>query len=334
MKGIKKEIFVISISSIVLLALVVADVSIGTSNVSVREVINSVMGREVPLQTRTIVVEIRLVRVAAAFLAGVAVSVCGLIMQTFFRNPLAGPFVLGINSGASLGAAIFVIGFPVFASADGLSLEIGVAGAAWIGAGSVLLLVSLASHRLKNILAVLVLGMMFSSGIDAIVQVLQYFGNSTEIKSYVLWTMGSLGSVSSGQLPLLAGSVIFGIIIVVLAIKPLNLLLLGEEYAVSMGVNIKRTRYALYLATVLLAGTVTAFCGPIGFIGLASPHIARFVTGRSDHKILIPASAFTGAAAILICDMTSRLLVLPLNVMTSLLGIPVVLWIVLKHTAF
>lgn len=334
MKGIKKEIFVISISSIVLLALVVADVSIGTSNVSVREVINSVMGREVPLQTRTIVVEIRLVRVAAAFLAGVAVSVCGLIMQTFFRNPLAGPFVLGINSGASLGAAIFVIGFPVFASADGLSLEIGVAGAAWIGAGSVLLLVSLASHRLKNILAVLVLGMMFSSGIDAIVQVLQYFGNSTEIKSYILWTMGSLGSVSSGQLPLLAGSVIFGIIIVVLAIKPLNLLLLGEEYAVSMGVNIKRTRYALYLATVLLAGTVTAFCGPIGFIGLASPHIARFVTGRSDHKILIPASAFTGAAAILICDMTSRLLVLPLNVMTSLLGIPVVVWIVLKHKAF
>ena len=240
------------------------------------------------------------------------------------------PFVLGINSGASLGAALFVLGLPAAGIGNGLAGNLGLAGAAWIGAGAVMFLVAAVSHRMKDIMVVLILGMMFSSGIDALVQVMQFFSDSTSLKSYVLWTMGSLGSVSHSQLPLLAGAVLVGLLLAVISVKPLNMLHLGEEYAVTMGLNVRRTRYVIYSATVLLAGTVTAFCGPIGFIGLASPHIARFMTGRSDHRILLPCTALAGAVLMLLCDILSRLCSLPVNVMTSLLGIPIVIWIVLR----
>ena len=325
----KDKAFIL-LSVAVLLLLFALDLTTGSAEISPGDIIRTYAGGDVPPQTRSIVLEIRTVRAVTALLAGIAVSVCGLIMQTFFRNPLAGPFVLGINSGASLGAALFVLGLPAAGIGNGLAGNLGLAGAAWIGAGAVMFLVAAVSHRMKDIMVVLILGMMFSSGIDALVQVMQFFSDSTSLKSYVLWTMGSLGSVSHSQLPLLAGAVLVGLLLAVISVKPLNMLHLGEEYAVTMGLNVRRTRYVIYSATVLLAGTVTAFCGPIGFIGLASPHIARFMTGRSDHRILLPCTALAGAVLMLLCDILSRLCSLPVNVMTSLLGIPIVIWIVLR----
>lgn len=325
----KDKAFIL-LSVLVLFLLMGLDLTTGPAKISPGDIVRTFTGGDVPPQTKSIVLEIRTVRTVTALLAGIAVSVCGLIMQTFFRNPLAGPFVLGINSGASLGAAVFVLGVPAAGMGDGLAGNLGLAGAAWIGAGAVMLLVAAVSHRMKDIMVVLILGMMFSSGIDALVQVMQFFSDSTSLKSYVIWTMGSLGSVSLGRLPLLAGAVLAGLSLAVISVKPLNMLLLGEEYAVTMGLDVRRTRYVVYSATVLLAGTVTAFCGPIGFIGLASPHIARFMTGRSDHRILLPCTAIAGAVLMLLCDILSCLCALPVNVMTSLLGIPMVIWIVLR----
>lgn len=327
----RKGVIFVVVSLAALLMLLVADLVTGSSQIPVRDVLKAVTGGDVPSQTRTIVLEIRLVRVVTALLSGVAVSVCGLLMQTLFRNPLAGPFVLGVNSGASLGAALFVLGVPALRLGDSLLGNIGLAGAAWAGAGAVMLLVAAVSHRLKDIMIVLILGMMFSSGVDALVQVMQYFGDGASLKSYVLWTMGSLGTVSAGQLLLLAGPVFAGILLAGLSVKPLNLLLTGEEYAVTMGLDVKRTRSVIYAATVLLSGTVTAFCGPIGFLGLASPHLARFLSGQADHRVLLPCTALVGAVLMLVCDIVSRACALPVNVITSLLGIPVVVWIVLRN---
>lgn len=217
-----------------------------------------------------IVLNIRLIKAIVALLAGAALSVSGLQMQTLFRNPLAGPYVLGISSGASLGVALVVLA--------GIGSSIGIAGAAWVGAAVVLLVITAVGQRIKDIMVILILGMMFSSGVGAVVQILQYLSKEESLKAFVIWTMGALGDVTSGQLLILVPSVFAGLLLAVLTIKPLNLLLFGEEYAVTMGLNIRRSRSLLFLSTTLLAGTITAFCGPIGFIGLAMPHVTRMLS--------------------------------------------------------
>lgn len=329
MTGKKRLLFAV-FSPLVLCALILADMTAGAADIGMSGIIKSFTGGNVPDRTRTIILEIRGVRTASALLAGMAVSVCGLMMQTLFRNPLAGPYVLGINSGASLGAALFVLGIPAAWSGSSIIAGAGLAGAAWIGAGAVMAVMAIASARLKDIMTVLILGLMLSAGIDAMVQALQFFSDETALKSYVLWTMGTLGGVSSGQLPVMAAAVLSGAVLAGFSVKSLNLLLLGEEYAATMGLDVRTARNVIYASTVLLAGTVTAFCGPIGFLGLASPHIARFLTGTSDHRILLPGTAMTGAILMTACDILSKVSHLPVNVMTSLLGIPVVIWIVLK----
>ena len=326
-----RKILAAAVAPAVLLALVVADMTAGTAEIATEDIISVLAGRDVPWQTRQIVLEIRTVRTISALLSGMAVGVCGLVMQTLFRNPLAGPHVLGINAGASLGAALFVLGTPFLSGGMALTADIGLAGAAWAGAAAAMMIVAFASSRLRDIMTVLILGIMFSAGVDAIVQTLQFLGDNASLKSYVLWTMGSLGSVSSSQLPLLAAGVCAGLLLAVLCVKSLDLLLLGEEYAVTMGLDVRRTRHLIYLSAILLSGTVTAFCGPIGFLGLAAPHIARMLAGTSTHRRLMPWTAFTGAVLMLVCDIISRLWTLPVNVVTSLLGIPVVIWIVLKY---
>ena len=215
-----------------------------------------------------------------ALLAGAALSVSGIQMQTLFRNPLAGPYVLGISSGASLGVALVVLA--------GIGSSIGIAGAAWVGAAVVLRVITAVGQRIKDIMVILILGMMFSSGVGAVVQILQYLSKEESLKAFVIWTMGALGDVTSGQLLILVPSVFAGLLLAVLTIKPLNLLLFGEEYAVTMGLNIRRSRSLLFLSTTLLAGTITAFCGPIGFIGLAMPHVTRMLFQNSDHHVLLP----------------------------------------------
>ncbi|MBQ1939495.1 MAG: iron ABC transporter permease, partial [Alistipes sp.] len=305
--------------SLLAVALFVCDLVVGSVAIPLKEVWAALTGGEVAPATAKIVCDIRLVKALVALLAGAALSVSGLQMQTLFRNPLAGPFVLGISSGASFGVALLLLGAPLLGVAgSGFISTLGMAGAAWIGSALILVLIALVSRRIKDIMVILILGMMCSSGIDALVQILQYLSSEGALKSFVVWTMGSLGDVTSAQLALLVAAVALGGVLAVLAIKPLNLLLLGENYARTMGLSLHRSRLVIFLSTVLLAGTVTAFCGPVGFIGLAVPHVARMLFRAADHRTLIPATALTGSCVLLLCDVVSKWLTLPINTITAL----------------
>lgn len=313
-------------------ALFAADVAVGSVSIPLGEVWAAITGAECNPATAKIVREIRLMKAVAALIAGSALAVSGLQMQTLFRNPLAGPYVLGVSSGASLGVALFILGAPVLGFAGNAWLSsLGIAGAAWIGAAATLAAVAAVSTRIKDIMVILILGMMISSGVSAIVQILQYLSAEEALKSFIVWTMGSLGDVTSAQLALLLPAVAAGAALGIAAIKPLNMLLLGESYARSMGLDLRRARMTILLSTTLLAGSVTAFCGPIGFIGLAMPHVARTIFRNADHRTLMPATALTGAASLLLCDMTAKLLALPVNSITALLGIPIVVWVVVRN---
>ena len=304
-------------------SLFLLDLAVGAVNIPIRDVWAALTGGNCPPATEKIVLNIRLIKAVVALLAGAALSVSGLQMQTLFRNPLAGPYVLGISSGASLGVALVVLA--------GVGSSIGIAGAAWVGAAAVLIVITAVGRRIKNIMVILILGMMFSSGVGAVVQILQYFSHEESLKTFVIWTMGSLGDVTLPQLTLLGLSVAVGLLLAVLTIKPLNLLLFGEEYAVTMGLDIRRSRGLLFLSTTLLAGTITAFCGPIGFIGLAIPHVTRMLFQNSDHRVLLPGTILSGASILLFCDVISKIFTLPINAITALLGIPIVVWVVLRN---
>ena len=320
------------ILSILLVSLFVLDLLIGSIHIPLRDILGALFGGDVDASTRLIVLDIRLVKAIVAVLAGIALSVSGLQMQTLFRNPLAGPYVLGISSGASLGVAIFILGMPLLGIATNSTMSsIGTAGAAWLGSALILSFVASVSTRIKDIMVILILGMMISSGVSAVVQILQYLSNEEALKSFVIWTMGSLGDVTSSQLMLLLPAVLIGLVMSVAVIKPLNSLLLGEQYARTMGLNVRRSRYLIFLSTTLLAGTVTAFCGPIGFVGLAIPHIARMLFCNADHRVLLPATALCGAVVLLMCDIVSKWLTLPINTITALLGIPIVIWVVIRN---
>ena len=289
---------------ILTLLLFALDIALGSTSIPLPQVWAALTGGDCPPAVARIVIDIRLIKAIVALLAGAAVSVSGLQMQTLFRNPLAGPYVLGISSGASLGVALFLLGAPLFGLSPAMS-SLGIAGAAWVGSAVVLLVVGAVASRIKDIMVILILGMMFSSGISAVVQILQYLSRDESLKAFVIWTMGSLGDVTYSQLGILLPAVGVGLLLAVITIKPLNLLLFGEEYARTMGLDIKRSRALLFLSTTLLAGTVTAFCGPIGFIGLAMPHVARMLCRSADHRILVPGTILTGAAVLLLCDSLS-----------------------------
>ncbi len=323
-------IFLILAALVVLLFLL--DLAVGSVSIPLREVWAALTGAPCDSTTSDIVLKFRLTKAVTAVAAGAALAVSGLQMQTLFRNPLAGPHVLGINAGAGLGVALFLLGAPL-AGISGHSFlqSIGVAGAAWIGSAAVLIMVIAVSRRIKDIMVILILGMMFGSGVSAVVEMLQYLSSEAALKSFVVWSMGSLGDVTASQLMLLLPAVLLGLTLSVAAIKPLNMLLLGESYARTMGLNVRRTRSMLFLSTVLLAGTVTAFCGPVGFIGLAVPHLARMLFASADHRTLLPASLLVGSALLLVCDMLSKLLGFPINTVTALTGIPVVVLVVVRN---
>lgn len=322
-------IFVVLAALTALLLLV--DIGAGSVKLSIGQVADALLGRGDNPATAKIVVDIRLTKGIVAIIAGIALSVSGLQMQTLFRNPLAGPYVLGVSSGASLAVALFILGAPLTGGLSATAASLGMTGAALVGSAVVLALIAVAGRRLKDIMVVLILGMMVSSAISAIVQILQYMSSDEALKSFVIWTMGSLGNVTSDQLPILAVTVAVGLILAVATTKSLNLLLLGEEYAVTMGYDNRRGRTMVLISTALLAGSVTAFCGPIGFVGLALPHVARVAFGTADHRVLIPGAALTGAAVMLGCDIVSKLFVIPVNAVTALVGIPIVIWIVFRN---
>ncbi len=315
--------FLFIVLSLLLMALFIVDLAAGAADIPLLHVWAALTGGDCPAVTAKIVLDIRLVKAVVALTAGMALSVSGLQMQTLFRNPLAGPYVLGISAGASLGVAFVVLA--------GVASSLGIVGAAWAGAATVLAVIAAVGRRIKDIMVILILGMMFSSGVGAVVQILQYLSNEDSLKAFVIWTMGSLGDVTAVQLAVLVHSVAAGLVLAVFSVKSLNLLLFGEEYAVTMGLDLKRSRTLLFVSTTLLAGSVTAFCGPVGFIGLAMPHVARMLFRSADHKVLLPAAALVGAAVLLLCDIVSKTLVLPVNAITALLGIPIVVWVVLRN---
>lgn len=271
---------------------------------------------------------IRFPKAITAILAGAALSVSGLIMQTLFRNPLAGPYTLGVSSGASLGVALLTMigAFSIQLSAVSIPF------AACIGAIAVLLLVLAVSRRVTNNVSLLIVGLMFGSIAGALVSLLQNFANPDALKLFIVWTLGSLSSVGWGDMQMLIPILLLGALFVLLAVKPLNGLLLGEDYARGLGINVTRTRIYIVLATGLLAGGVTAFCGPIAFIGVAVPHIARGIFNTSNHRITLPASALIGACLLLVCDVLCSLFTypLPISTVSALFGAPIIIWIILK----
>lgn len=302
--------------------LFVADVCIGSVDIPLRDVMAAIFGGDVDPQTKTIVIDLRLIKAATALIAGIALSISGLQMQTLFRNPLAGPYVLGLSSGASLGVALILLA--------GVGSAMGIASAAMAGAAIVMGLLLLINERVDNVMTLLILGILFSSAIGSVVQILQFVSDEQSLKSYVVWTMGSLSEVTAPQLAILGACVAVGLLLSVITVKPLNLLELGDGFARSLGVDLRRSRFAILASTTLLAGSVTAFCGPIGFIGMAMPHIARALTGASDHRTLLPASALVGALVLIACDLVSRRFLIPINAVTSLVGIPVVAYVVIR----
>ncbi len=287
----------------------------------------------------TIVIDFRLPKALTALLAGAALGVSGLQMQTLFRNPLADPFVLGVSSGASLGVALVVLGAGTTGSlllaGLGLTGDLGLTVAAFVGAAITLFLVVSVASRVQSVMTLLILGLMFGYATSAVVTLLLYFSLTERIKAYMSWTFGSFGGVTWGQMPIFIPVILVGIVSAFMLSKPLNALLLGEGYARSMGMNVRRGRLAIITSTALLAGTVTAFCGPIGFLGLAVPHLCRAMLGTSDHKLLIPATAILGGTMALTADLIAQLpgnqIVLPLNAVTALIGAPVVIWIILRR---
>ncbi len=325
--------------AVLLITLYDLDWLTGSVNISPAELLLALSGKGDP-GLLTVLYEFRLPRALTAVLAGMALSVSGLQMQTVFQNPLAGPYVLGISSGASLGVAILVLGLSSAVTA-GISLVFNswaIVAAAWLGSGLVLILIMVVSVRVKDIMTVLILGIMFASAVSAIVSILQYFSNESMLKSFVIWTMGSLGNLSWQQLNVLIFSVIVGLALSTITTKMLDALLLGEDHATSIGLKVKTARMLIFISTSILAGSVTAFCGPLAFIGIAVPHICRLIFASSSHNYLLPAAMLLGAIVLLLSDIVSQMpgggRVLPVNSVTALIGIPVLIWIIIKRNKF
>jgi iron complex transport system permease protein len=335
---VKRSLRIFIFLFFLLILLFVLDLFLGSVHIPVKNILQALyIGNSGKEEWDLIILNFRLPKAITALLAGAALSVSGLQMQTMFRNPLAGPDVLGISAGASLGVAFVVLGFSTFLGLviEGLLANWVIVLAAWAGAGLVLFLIFIISLRISNIMTILILGIMIGGISVAIVSVMQYFSNEVVLKSFLIWSMGSLSNVSGLHLWVLAPSVGLGLFISIVTIKMLNLMLLGENYARSMGLNIRFTRFSIFLSTCILAGSITAFCGPISFVGIAVPHICRMIFKTSDQKILLFACMLVGAILLFISDMLTQLpgngVILPLNSVTSLLGIPVVIWIIFRN---
>lgn len=317
---------------VILLLCFLTNISLGSASIPTNEVFNSLFG----ISENYIIQNYRLPKAITAILVGSGLGISGLLMQTLFRNPLAGPFVLGISSGASLGVAIVILGSGLFGGvfATLLISKWSIVIAASLGSFLVLLAVLLISSKVRDTMAILIIGLMFGSITAAVVSVLSYFSSAEQLQQYIFWGFGSLGNLSWNEVFIFFCIYSFGIVLTISSIKALNTYLLGENYAKSLGLNIKQSRLIIILATSLLAGTITAFAGPIAFIGLAIPHMTRQLFNTSNHKILVPAVFLFGAIVMLICDSIAQLptsdYTLPINAITSLIGAPVVVWLLVR----
>ena len=321
---------------LLLLVLFLADLSLGSVSIPPAEILKIISGGSgEKLAWEHIIWQFRLPKALTALTAGSALACSGLQMQTLFRNPLAGPFVLGISSGASLGVALLLMTGSAFGALVAINSQALIVLAATAGSALVLLLVVAVSTRIQDSMTLLIIGLMFGSLAGAVVSILQFFSQAEQVQSYLIWTFGSLAGTSWNELAVLLPVCGLGLLLGLLLAKPLNALLLGDRYAESMGVPLKKVRIWIIISTSLLAGGVTAFCGPIAFVGLAVPHLTRLLIPTADHRRLLPAVILGGAILLLLCDILSQLpgteKVLPINAVTSLLGAPVVIWLIVRR---
>ncbi|MFH4964152.1 iron ABC transporter permease [Gaetbulibacter sp. M235] len=323
--------------TIVLLLCFFLNISLGSVSIPFTDVFKSLIGSSTTNPSwQYIIQDYRLPKAFTAIIVGSGLGISGLLMQTLFRNPLAGPFVLGITSGASLGVALVIMGASIFSGFFGVFLisKWSLVIAASIGSFLVLLTVLIVSTRVRDTMAILIIGLMFGSITTAVVSVLSYFSSMEQLQQYIFWGFGSLGNLSWQELAIMFMIYCLGILLSIASVKALNTLLLGENYAKSLGLNIQKSRLLIIVTTSLLAGTITAFAGPIAFIGLAIPHITRQIFITSNHKILLPAVFLLGAIIMLICDCIAQLpasdYTLPINAITSLIGAPVVIWLLVR----
>jgi len=313
------------------------NISLGSITIPIKDIFNSIINGICSKESwNYIILNYRLPKAIVAILVGIGLSISGLLMQTLFRNPLAGPYVLGLSSGASLGVAIVILGatsLPPILSVFFLS-SYGIILASSAGSFLVLLSVLAIAQRLRDTMAILIVGLMFGSLTSAIVGSLTYFSTAEQLQKFTFWSLGNLGNLSWDSIAILCFCVVLGLLLSVLSIKPLNALLLGENYAKSLGMNYKKTKYIIIFATSLLAGSITAFAGPIAFIGLAVPHIAKLVFQTSNHKILFWSTLLFGAIIMLVCDIISQIpgteIILPINAVTSIFGAPIVIWLLVR----
>jgi iron complex transport system permease protein len=334
----KSTIFIFGGLLLLLLLAFALNLSLGSVAIPLEDILASLFGMQTESETwKYIIWNYRLPKALTALLIGGGLSLSGLLMQTLFRNPLAGPFVLGVSSGASLGAALLIMGASLLGGVAGgyLSSDLSLIVASGIGSFLVLAIVLVVATRLKDAMALLIVGLMFGSITAALVTVLSYFSQAEQLQQYIFWSYGSVGNLSWSQVGLLSIFFLAGVGISIRLLKALNALLLGERYAASMGVSTTRSRNWIILATGLLAGGITAFAGPIAFIGLAVPHLARQLLGTQDHRILLPGVLLYGGILMLICDVIAQLpfsaYVLPINAITSLVGAPVVIWLLIRR---
>jgi iron complex transport system permease protein len=317
--------------------LFLTNLSLGSVSIPLKEVFNSLIGRTTTKETwHYIVINYRLPKAIAAMLVGMGLSISGLLMQTLFRNPLAGPYVLGLSSGASLGVATVILGaafLPPAMTAVMLS-SYGIVLASSLGSFLVLMAVLSVSYRLRDTMAILIVGLMFGSLTSAIVGTLTYFSTAEQLQKFTFWSLGNLGNLSWTSIAILFLCVLVGLFLSLFSIKPLNALLLGENYALSLGLDYKKTRLIIIFATSILAGSITAFAGPIAFIGLAVPHISKLVFQTSNHTILFWSTLLFGASIMLVCDSISQVpggdVTLPINAVTSVFGAPIVIWLLVR----
>lgn len=337
----KKQTFLFLLLLIATVVLFLVNVSLGSVSIPLQEIVFGLLSKPMGKESWEVILwDFRIPKAITAVLVGVGLAMSGLLMQTLFRNPLAGPYVLGLSSGASLGVAFIILGtgfLPLSISTFFLS-NYGLVMASSLGSFLVLLAVLLVAQKLKDTMAILIVGLMFGSFTSAIVSVLSYFTSAEKLQKFTFWSMGSISNLSWNEIALLTLFIIIGISISFFVIKPLNALLLGEKYAQSIGINYKKTRILIIIATSILAGSITAFAGPIAFIGLAVPHMAKLVFQTSNHFVLFWSTLLLGAIVMLCCDTIAQVpgndITLPINAITSVMGAPVVIWLLVRKKRF
>ncbi|GHT15184.1 iron ABC transporter [Bacteroidia bacterium] len=332
----RKGVICVGIALVILL-LFFCNLFYGSVSIPASAVMDILFGKEVERSVWTnIVLQSRLPQAITALLAGSALAVCGLMLQTLFRNPLADPSILGISNGANLGVAIVMLyAGGIWGFTGSLSYHLSVVISAFVGAALILMLILYFSTKVKSNVLVLIIGIMIGYLASSVISILNSYASADNIRSYVMWGMGNFSGVQTAQLPFYSISILIGLFFSILLIKPLNALLLGEKYAVNLGIHILKTRIYILLITGFLTAIVTAFCGPVTFIGLAVPHVSRMILGTSNQKYLLPAVLLLGAAVALLCNLMTIIPFgkgsLPLNAVTPVLGAPIIIYVILNQ---